>query len=93
MKTVKNVLNFVFEAIDLPTELQETQEQYIQAHKCLNIYLQSGIVSDNSIKEAQSKIDKILYFEKNKKDYENHVRDFDIEIKELIDIVNGCISC
>ena len=36
MKTLKNVLNFVFEAIDLPTELKETQEQYIQAHKCLN---------------------------------------------------------
>ena len=30
--------------------LEEGRQKYIQAHKCLNNYLQSGIVSDDSIK-------------------------------------------
>ena len=95
MKILKDVLYFVFDAIDLPTEIEETRQKYIQAHKCLNDYLQSGIVSDDSIKEAQSKIDKKLYIETNKKDYLNHVWDIDNAVKESVDIVadlNGCIS-
>ena len=61
METLKAVLYFVFDAIDLPTERERTRQKYIQAHKCSNKYLQSGIVSDDSIKKAQNKIDKILY--------------------------------
>ena len=45
----------MFDAIDLPTETERTCQKYIQAHKCLNIYLQSCFVSDDSIKEAQKK--------------------------------------
>ena len=52
---------------DLSTKTERNREKYIQAHKCLNNCLQSGIVSDDSIKEAQNKIDKILYIESNKK--------------------------
>ena len=50
MKTLKDVLYLVFDAIDLPTETERTPEKYIQAHKCLNNYLQSGILSDDKIK-------------------------------------------
>ena len=57
MKTLKHVLYFVFDAIDLPTETERTGQKYIHAHKCLNSYIQSGIVSDDSVKEAQNKID------------------------------------
>ena len=60
METLKDVLHFVFDAIDLPTETERTPQKYIQAHKCLINCLQSGIVSDDSIKEAQNKIDKRL---------------------------------
>ena len=69
MKRLKVVLYFAFDAIDLPTETERTRQKYIQAHKCLNNYLQSGIVSDDSLKEAQNKTDKILYIENIKKDY------------------------
>ena len=68
MKTLKDVLDFVFVAIDLLLEIEKTCQKYIQAHKCLNIYLQTGIVPDDSMKKAQNKIDKILYIEDNKKD-------------------------
>ena len=93
MKTLKDVLYFVFDAIDLPTETKRTCENYIQGHKCLNNYLQSGIVSEDSIKEAQKKIDKKLYIENNKKDYLDPFWDFDNEVNELVAILadlNGC---
>ena len=38
METLKDLLDFVFEAIDEPLELEETRQKYIQAHKCLNNY-------------------------------------------------------
>ena len=53
MKTLKDVLCFAYDAIDLPTETEETRQKYVQAHKCLNSYLQSGFVSDDIVKEAQ----------------------------------------
>ena len=58
-------------------------------------YLQSGIVSDGSIKKEQNKIHKILYTEGNKKDNPDSYWDFEKERRELIDIVadlNGCTS-
>ena len=67
METLKDDLDFVFVAIDLPLELEKTRQKYIQEHKCLNIYLQTGVVPDDRIKEAQNKIDKILYLEDKKK--------------------------
>ena len=45
----------MFDAVDLPTETERAREKHNQAHKCLNKYLQSGIVSDGSIKEAQKR--------------------------------------
>ena len=36
METLKDLLNFVFVAVDLPLELERTRQKYIQAHKCLN---------------------------------------------------------
>ena len=68
MKTLKDVLNFMFDNDNYFPLLEEGCQKHIQAHKCLNNYLQSGIVSDNSIKEEQNKIDKILYIEHNKED-------------------------
>ena len=67
METLKDVLYFVCDSIDLPTETERTRQKHIQAHKCSNNYLQSGIVLDDSMKEAQKKIDKILYIENSKK--------------------------
>ena len=87
MKTLKDVLYFVFDAIDLPTETERTRRKYIQAHKCLKNYLQSGIVSDDSITEAQNKIDKLFYIENNKKDYLDPYWDIHNEINELVGIV------
>ena len=52
-------------AIDLPLELERTRHKIIQAHKCLNNYLQTGIVPHDKIKQAQNKIHKILYIEDN----------------------------
>ena len=70
MKTLEDDLFFfVFDAIDLPTETERTPEKFFQAQKCFKKFLQIGIVSDDGIKEAQNKIDKILYIEKNKKEY------------------------
>ena len=66
-----DVLDFVFVAIDLPLELERTRQKCIQEHKCLNNYLQTGIVPDDKIKEAQNTIDKVLYIEDNKKDNPN----------------------
>ena len=60
MKTLKDLLYFVFDAIDLPIQLEETKQKNKQAYECLNNYLQSGIVSDDKIKEAQNKINRIL---------------------------------
>ena len=91
METLKDLLDFVFEAIDLPFELEETRQKYIQAHKCLNKYLQTGIVPDDKMKEAQNKIIKKLYIE-NKKN-QNTYWDTWKEHRELIDIIanlNGC---
>ena len=85
----------MFVAIDEPLELEETRQQYIQAHKSLNNYSQTGIVPDDKIKEAQNTIDKILYIEDNKKDNLNYYWDFDKELRKLIDIVanlNGCTT-
>ena len=93
MKTLKDVLYFVYHAIDLPTGTERTRQKFIQAHKCLNKYLQSGIVSDESIKEAQSKIDKILYIENNEKDYLDPYWDIHSKANELVNIIadlNGC---
>ena len=67
METLRDLSDFVFEAIDLPLQPEKTRQKYIPAHKCLNNYLQTGIVPDAKIKEAQNKIDKILYIEDNKK--------------------------
>ena len=74
----------MFDAIDLPTELERTRIKYIQAHKSLNKYLQSDIVSVDSIKEAQNKIDKKIYNEKNKKDYLDPYWDIHNEVNELV---------
>ena len=63
MEILKDLLDFVSVAIDLPLELERTRQKYIQAHKCLKNYLQTGIVPDDKNKEAQNKIDKILYIE------------------------------
>ena len=94
METLKDVLCFVFDAFDLPTETERTCQNYIQAHKCLNNYLQSGIVSDDSIKEAQNKIDEILYTAKIKKDYDDpEYESVKAEIKELVNIVSDLIGC
>ena len=87
MKTSKDVLYFVIDAIDLPTETERTRQNNIQAHKCLNNYLQSGIVSDDSIKEAQNKMNKILNFENNEKDYLDPYWDIHNEVNELVTIV------
>ena len=80
-------LYFVYDAIDLPTETERTRQKYIQAHKCLNNYLQSGIVSDDNIKEAQNKMERILSIENNKKDYLDPYWDIHIEVSELVNIV------
>ena len=59
----------------------------------MNNFLQTGIVPDDTIKEAQNKIDKIIYIEDNKKDNPNSYWDFEKELYELIDVVanlNGC---
>ena len=51
------------------------------------------IVPDDKIREAQNKIDKILYNEDNKKDNPDSYWDMSKELYELIDIVanlNGC---
>ena len=93
MKALKDVLYFVYDAIDLPTKTEKSRQKRIQAHKCLNKYLQSGIISDDKIKEAQIKIDKILYIENNKKDYIDPFWDIHNEVSELVSIVadiNGC---
>ena len=93
MKTLKDVLCFVYDAIDLRTEIEKTRQKYFQAHKCLNNYLQSGIVSDDSVEKAPNKIDKILYIENNEKDHLNPYWEIDKEISELVNIVadlNGC---
>ena len=94
METLKDVLYFVFDAIDLPEETERTCQNYIQAQECLNKYLQIGIVSDDSIKEAQNKIDKKLYIAKNKKDYDDpEYESINAERNELVIIVsdlNGC---
>ena len=50
METLKAVLDFMFVAIDLPLELERTRQKYIQAHKCVNNYLQTGIVPDDKKK-------------------------------------------
>ena len=67
METLRDLLDFVFVAIDLSLELERTLQKYCQAHKCLNNYLQTGIVPDDKIKEAQNLMEKILYIEDNKK--------------------------
>ena len=93
METIKDVLDFVFLAIDLPLELEKTPQKYIQAHKCLNNYLQTGIVPDDRKKEAKNKIDKRLYLEDNKEDNPDSYWDFEKELRGLIDVVadlNGC---
>ena len=63
METLKDVLDFVFLAIDLPLKLERTRQKNIQARDCLGNYLQTGIVPDDEIKKAQNKIYKILYNE------------------------------
>ena len=59
----------------------------------MNNSLQSGIVSDDSIREAQNEIDKILYIEINKKDYLDSYWNIHNEVNELVSLVadlNGC---
>ena len=60
METLKDLLDFVFEAIDAPIELEKTRQKYIQAHKCLNNYLQTGIAPD--VKKKKHKFKFIKYF-------------------------------
>ena len=93
METIRDFLEFVFVAIDLPLELDRTRRKDIQAYNFLNNYLQTGIVPVDKIKEAQNKIDKTLYLEDNEKDNPNSYWDFEKELYELIDItadLNGC---
>ena len=66
---------------------RELVKIYIQAHKCLNKDLQRGFVSDDTIKEAQSKRDKILYIENIKKYYLDPYWDIHNEVNELVNIV------
>ena len=75
------------------TETERTRQNDIQAHKCLNNYLQSGIVSDDSKKEAQNKIDKILYIKNIKKDYLDPYWDIHTEVNELVGIVADLYGC
>ena len=95
METLKDVLDFVILAIDLPLKLEGTRQKYVQARECLGSYQRTGIVPDDKIKEAQNRIDKILYIEDNKKDNPNSYWDFEKKIFELIDriaILNGCTT-
>ena len=85
----------MFIAIDLPLKLERTRQKYIQPHKCLNNYIQTGNVPDDKILEAQNKIDKILYTEDNKTDNPDSYWDFEKKLYELIDIIanlNGCTT-
>ena len=61
METLKDLLDFAFVATFLPLELEKNPQKYFQAHKCLNDYLQTGIVPDDKIKEAQNKIQNKIY--------------------------------
>ena len=93
LKTLRDVLEFVFDAVDLPLQLEETPQKYIQAHKCLNNYKQTGILPDDRIKETQNKIDKILYIVDNRKGNPDSFWGRSKELYEIIDIVadsNGC---
>ena len=95
METLKDLLDFVFEAFDAPLALEKTRQKYIQAHKCVSNYLRTSIVPYDKIKEAQNIIDKILYIEDNKKNNPNSYWDFEKELRKLIDIVadlNGCTT-
>ena len=38
MKTLTDLLKIVYGAFDLPLQLGETRQEYIQAHKCLIIF-------------------------------------------------------
>ena len=87
MKTSKDIFDFCFEVYDWPLELEKTRQKYIQAHKCSNDFLQTGLASDNKIKEAQNKIDRILYIEDNKKNIPESYWIFQKVRSELIDIV------
>ena len=71
METSKDLLDFVFEVTDAPLGLEKTRQKYIQAHKCLNIYLGTGLLSEDKIKESQNKIDEIIYIHDNKKKNQN----------------------
>ena len=46
------------------------------------VFLQSGFVSDDIIKEAQNKIDKIIFIENNKKDHLNPFWDIHNEVND-----------
>ena len=52
MKTLKDVLSFMFDNDNDFLLLEEGYQKHIQARKRLNNFLQCGIVSDDSIKEA-----------------------------------------
>ena len=86
METLKDVLDFAFLAIDLQLKLERTRQKYIQARECLGNYLQTGIVPDDKIKEAQNIRDKILYIE-DKKNIRNFYWDLEKELRKLIDRV------
>ena len=95
METFKDVVDFVFDAIDLPLQLEETRQKNFRAQKCLNKYKQTGIVPDDRIREAQNKEDKILYIEDYKKDNPHSYWDMSKKLFDLADIVadlNGCTS-
>ena len=93
METLKGHLEFVFEAIDAPLAPEKTRQKYIQAHKCLSNYLQTGIVPDDKLKEAQNILYKILYIEDNKKDNPGSYWDFEKELRKLIDIAADLNAC
>ena len=93
METLKDLSDFVFFAIDLPLQLEENRRKYIQAHQCSSSYLQTGIVPDDRIKEAQNKIEKILYIHDNKKDNPDSYFDMRKEMFGLIDIIADFIGC
>ena len=56
-------------------------------------FLQTVIVPDDKIKEAQNKIDKILHNEDNKKDSPDSYWHMSNELFEIIDIITILIGC
>ena len=52
METLKDIFDFCFEVYDWPLELEKIRQKYIQARKHLKDLLETGLASDDKIKEA-----------------------------------------